>query len=111
MGCDYYTWIEIVIEYTDPSGHPQTHVEKPDSDEYERNYDFGTSSYDPDFDDPPEDSLTADIRYYGKKHYMENGKWVCKEYGKQHIEELCEEHKIPFENITAVYKRKNGYRR
>jgi hypothetical protein len=112
MGCDYYTWIETVIQYTDSSNNPNEYIEKPECDNYEKNYDYSCYSahtYDPDFDDPPEHPLYRDIRMYGQKDMYTNNTWVCKPHGKSSVEAICEEQHIPIDKLTRVFKRKNGY--
>jgi hypothetical protein len=112
MGCDYYTWVETVIQYVDASNNQQEYIEKPAFDEYERNYADGYySSYDPDFEDPPEYPMYSDIRRYGQKDMYINNTWICKPHGKSSIEAICEEQKIPIDKLTHVFKRMNGYLR
>jgi hypothetical protein len=109
MGCDYYTWIETVIQYTDASGNQSEYKEKPEFEEYERHYCFGSPDYDPDFDDPPEDELVVQIRQYGVKTLYADGAWRCKESGKQRILEICCHHDIPVASLTRVFKQMDGY--
>lgn len=112
MGCDYYTWVETVIQYVDDSNNQQEYIEKPEFERYERNYDYscyGGGSYDPDFEDPPEYPLYSDIKSYGEKDMFVNGSWVCKPHGKLGIETICEDQNIPFDKVTRVFKRMNGY--
>jgi hypothetical protein len=112
MGCDYYTWIETVIEYKDVSGNLCKYIEQPEFEEYERHYiySYEETSYDPDFEDPPpkRNHLQEKINEFGVKVLFENNLWKCNENGKRRIIELLEENKIPFESITKVYKCMNG---
>ena len=127
MGCDYYTWIETVIEYKDLSGNLRTYIDKPDFEQYERNYEYNLgNTYDPDFEDRPENNeLDQKILFYGVKVLFENGKWLCNENGKARImgilnkefcdmsddesEEETKNDKIPVESLVKVIKRMNGY--
>lgn len=112
MGCDYYTWIETVIQYVDSSNSQKEYVEKPDRDDYKRNYDFSCYSadkYDPDFDDPPQHPMYRDIESYGQKDMFINNTWVCKPHGKSTIEELCKDHNIPIDKLMRVFKRMDGF--
>ena len=94
MGCDYITWEETVIVFTDASGNLQTFIEKDDLTLKEK-YRLHTGKYDPDFDfeEPPHD-LELDILLYGKKYLFRNGTWECKLYGKERIMTLCEKNGI-----------------
>ena len=109
MGCDYYTWIETVIIYKDLSGNSCEFVEEVDFDDYKRNYDYGSETYDPDVEDPPENPLTRDKRLYGSKYLYCNSMWVCKEPGKIRVLKMLEQHNIPLDRVVEVYKRMNGY--
>lgn len=106
MGCDYYTWIETVIEYRDASGVLMTYIDKPEFEDYERHYDY--SSYDPDLEEKP-DPLSDRIARYGKQALFNNGAWICKEHGKQRILAVCEKQKILADGLLSVFKRMGGY--
>ena len=102
MGCDYYVWIDTVIQYIDSSGNQQSLIEgntpqkrynkKPED------YDFETVY-----------TLNDEIRDYDKKILFENSCWFCLEYGKLRIQKICSKNKIPFDSIISVFKFKNGY--
>ena len=102
MGCDYYIWIETVIQYIDSSGCQQSVIEgekpqkkynkKPDDPDFERVY-----------------TLNDEIREYDKKVLFENGYWFCLNSGKIRIQDICNRKKIPFDSIFSVFKFKNGY--
>jgi hypothetical protein len=109
MGCDYYTWIETVIVYKDLSDNRCEFVEEVDFDDYKRNYDYSSGSYDPDVEDPPENPLERDKRLYGANYLYCNNMWVCKEAGIQRVKGLLEEQKIPLDSVVEVYKRMDGY--
>ena len=110
MGCDYYTWIETVIQYTDASGNQREYIDKPAYEAYDRHYCFGEVGYDPDFDAPPgEDELMCMIREYGVKTLYADRKWLCRDHGKQRILEICCHHDIPVGSLTRVFKLMNGY--
>jgi hypothetical protein len=108
MGCDYYTWIETVVEYRDTSGVLMTYIDKPEFEQFKRNYVYDDGCYDPDFEWPP-NQLTVDIAYYGKKVLYENEIWLCIESGKQRILTLCYSQNIPIDRLETVYKVMNGY--
>ena len=95
MGCDYYTWIETVIEYTTAAG-TEKYIEKG---EPECHYIIS------DFDENPVEELEWAVIEYGKPDLFENGQWVA---DRDCIEALCEENKIPTNTITRVFKRKSG---
>jgi hypothetical protein len=107
MGCDYYTWIETVVEYTDGEGKTKTYVEKPDFDHYERHYD-GYSEHDADFEDPY-NPLEEKKSYYGEKDLYTDGKWVCKPAGIARMTQMLETNTIPLERVTRIFKQLNGY--
>jgi hypothetical protein len=109
MGCDFYTWIETVIEWKDLSENLALYIDKPDFEEYTRRYCWRTENYDPDFEEKPEDELRLEIREFGTKVLFEKGNWLCKEAGKNRILYLLEQQKIPLENLVSVYKRMDGY--
>ena len=114
MGCDYYYWIETVVEYKDADGEVKTFVEPVDREDYQGGYSYHwCTSHDPDFDLPPmaSSSLQRDIDEYGKRYLFVNSEWKCMAGGRIRIQELCTYYKIPFDNLVAVYKRKNGYLR
>jgi hypothetical protein len=107
MGCDYYTWIETVIEYRDTSGVLMTYIDKPEYEQFKRNYVY-EESYDSDLEERP-DQLSVDIAYYGKKILYEDEIWICTESGKQRILTVCSSQNIPIDRLETVYKVMNGY--
>ena len=107
MGCDYYTWIETVIEYRDTSGVLMTYIDKPEYEQFKRNYVY-EESYDSDLEERP-DQLSVDIAHYGKKVLYEDEIWSCTESGKRRSLYLCESQKIPVDRVVTVYKVMNGY--
>lgn len=110
MGCDYYTWIETVIEWKDLSGNIRKYTDKPGFEQYERHYIWNDSIYDADFDDPPEsDELEEMIFNYGVKVLYENGNWKCKEAGKNRIMYILKYINISPESLIKVCKKMNGY--
>jgi hypothetical protein len=104
MGCDYYVWIDTVIQYIDSSGNQQSLIEGS-----ERQKRYNIISSDPDFE--KDYTLSVEIEEYGKKVLFENGVWYCLENGKIRIQEICCEKKIPFDSIISVFKFKNGFHR
>jgi len=109
MGCDYYTWIETIIQWKDLSGNLVHYVDKPEFQKYDRRYCWRREVYDPDFEDEPEDELDLEIREYGKKVLFSEGKWLCKEAGKQRILDILAERGVPVERLQYVCKKMNGY--
>ena len=108
MGCDYYIWLETVIEYTDADGAAKTYTERG---EYERRYTYGDpyAHLDPDFHIiPKRDPIKDEVAEYGIKNMFRDGDWVCQPAGRDRIERLCEENEIPISSITRVFKRKGG---
>ncbi len=108
MGCDYYIWLETVIEYTDADGSAKTYTERG---EYERRYTYGdiNQHLDPDFDVIRKRCpMKEEIAEYGIRDMFRNGNWVCQPAGRERIEALCEENQISFSNVTRVFKRKGG---
>ncbi len=114
MGCDYYTQIETVIEYTDKDGNIKSYKTR-NEDDIERHYFYHDSSdIDPDFDDLPIGSPMVRVmeercEYYGVKVLFEDGTWKCKEFGRERIEDLCSEEGIAIESVVRVYKHKVGW--
>ncbi len=111
MGCDYYTWIETVIEWIDASGNFNTFIDKPDFEQYNRHYDGYRADYDPDVEDPPKTNLEIEIENYGEIVLFENGTWLCKEAGKRRILQILNDNHIPIEGLRKVFKRMDGYHR
>lgn len=107
MGCDYYTWIETVVEYRNASGVLMTYNDKPEFEDYKRNYVY-EESYDSDLEEP-RDQLALDIADYGKKVLYTNGTWSCTEHGKQRLTTLCTTKQIPLNSVVNIYKVMNGY--
>ena len=103
MGCDYYIWIETVIQYLDADGKQQSFIE---GTERERGY--TTYFEDPDFDEPHD--LNYQIKKYGKKPMFENGIWYCLDSGRLRIEDICLENNIKIDSIISIFKFKNGFR-
>jgi hypothetical protein len=112
MGCDYYTWIQTILEWKDTSGRMKQYIEKPEFEQYERHYiySYEETNYDSDFEDPPpkRNHLQEKIEEYGVKVLFEDGSWKCNENGKKRILEILNENKIPVESLTNVYKCMNG---
>jgi hypothetical protein len=109
MGCDYYIWLETVIEYTDAEGAAKIYTERG---EYERRYTYGdiNQHLDPDFDVIRKRCpMKGEIAEYGIRDMFRNGQWVCQPAGRERIEALCEENQIPVTAITRVFKRKGGH--
>ncbi len=110
MGCDYYTWLETIIEWKDLSGNLHIYIQTPEFEQYERHYRWSDSTYDADFEDPPQrDELKEMIWSYGEKIFYENGVWECKEAGKNRILSILDTKKIPLTSVLRVYKQMNGY--
>ena len=109
MGCDYYTWIETVVEYTDGEGKAKTYVEKPDFDHYERHYEGYSRSYDPDFEDPPESGLEIRKREYGEKILYNGARWLCNQSGIDRVKEILASKNIAITSVACAFKRMNGY--
>ncbi len=108
MGCDYYIWLETVIEYTDADGAAKTYTERG---EYDRRYTYGdpNENLDPDFHIiRKRDPIKEEVAEYGTKDMFRDGQWVCQPAGRERIEVLCNNNEIPVESITRVFKRKGG---
>ncbi len=73
---------------------------------YER---YNKRAYDPDFEDPPRDALDRMKEAYGQKQLYHLGSWYCKEYGKSRVLGICKKEGIPFDTVSCIYKRLNGY--
>ena len=101
MVCDYYVWIETVVQYIDQSGTLQSVIEgtRP-----KRKY---RRVSDPDFDEPY--TLNHEIRDYGRKVMFEGGTWWCLPAGKLRVQGICYSKKIPIDSLISVFKFKNGY--
>lgn len=102
MGCDYYIWLDTVIQYIDLSGTLQSVI---DSDKKCKRY--IREPHDWDFEEPY--GINDEIREYGKKIMFEKGAWYCLPCGKQRIQEICTDKQISFDSIVTVFKFKNGY--
>lgn len=102
MGCDYYIWIETVIQYIDASGLLQCII---DGEKPKRTY----NKEPVDYDFEVTYSLNDEIRDYDRKIMYENGIWIANLHGKMRIQGLCYENKIPYDSIISVFKFKNGY--
>lgn len=107
MGCDYYTWIETVVEYTNEKGEIVEYVEKPEF--KEKHYVFGDRSYDPDFENPPDNELDIRKREYGELPLYNGTRWVCLEAGITRVTTILAEKNIPLDKVTRIFKRMNGY--
>jgi len=101
MGCDYYVWVETVIQYVDTDGFIKSVIE-------------GTSPKrgwiyygDTDFDKPY--GLNDVIRDYGRRVMFESGSWYCLPAGKLRVQGICYSKKIPIDSVISVFKFKNGY--
>lgn len=101
MGCDYYSWIDTVIEYIDLSGIQQSAI---DSSEKEAKYIYYGDS---DFEKPYD--LNEEIESYGKRYLYENNTWLGLSFSKQRIQQFCTINNIPFDRLVSVFKVKNGY--
>lgn len=101
MGCDYYTWVETVIIYTDVSGNEQKHIHQ---EEWEKHY---LSEY----ASPTEiqEMIACDSEFHGTISYYDAGGWDCTEEDRQSILEICNTRTIPEDAIVSVCERLNGW--
>ena len=113
MGCDIYTWHDLVIIYEDASGVLVKRVFKEDKAEKHYGYEksTGRGSYDPDFEDPPRDALQQMQDSYGVKslYSFQQNYWFCKEFGKIRMLRLLAGEGIPSDSVKEIYKVLNGY--
>ena len=111
MGCDIYTWHDTVIVYMDASGILIKLILKEDNAEKHYGYEkyHESKHYDPDFEDPPRDSLQIMQESYGVKYFYNNNQWMCKEAGKQRMLVRLSLENIPLESVKEIYKVLNGY--
>lgn len=115
MGCDYFTQIETVIEYTNDNN--VTSYKSRNNEDLEKHYCYyDKSGIDTDFDDVPKGSpiireMDERCERYGVKVLFENGTWMCKDLGRNRIEDLCSEKNISMESVVRVYKHLKGWGR
>lgn len=102
MTCNYYCWIETVIQYIDEAGLKQSIIEGGEPRQRHVN-----EKYDSDFETSY--GLNEEIEDYGKKVLYTNKVWYCLPRGKLRIQGICYSKKIPFDMIVDVFKFKNGY--
>lgn len=111
MRCDYYTWRETFIDYTDISGTIRTLVSIEDRTYWNKHY-YTYPDCNSDFEIPrPERTLRDDIAHYGTRLLFENNTWYCSESGIYDVEEICNANAILCKSILRVYKRLGGFER
>ena len=102
MGCDYYFWIDTVIQYTDSANIMHTYIEgtppRRAYNMYPRDQDFEVVI-----------GLNDEIEIYGKKTMFEDSVWYCLDVGQLRIQKICYNKKIPIDSLVSVFKFKNGY--
>jgi hypothetical protein len=100
MVCDYYFWIETVIQYVDSEGQIQSYIEgtvpKHGYNKYPRDRDFEYVI-----------GLDDEIHAYGRKIMFQNNEWYCLDVGKLRIQEICYKKKIWIFYLMNQQKRFN----
>jgi hypothetical protein len=116
MGCDYYTQLETVIEYTNKDGNINSYKSRNEEDLERHYFYYDSSNIDTDFEDTPTYSpmvqeMNDRCEYYGVKVLFEDGTWKCKDLGRKRIENLCSGKGIDMESVVHVYKHMVGWLR
>jgi hypothetical protein len=112
MGCDYYTYYKICIQYK--NGDTIEIEEEIDEDTRQRHYFYDVKERDPYFEEIPEyltrirkeyqNQIENKLRGYVRKDIFKDNKWLCIESSKEKYLNMCKENEIPESAIIAIWK-------
>lgn len=112
MGCDYYTYYKICIQYR--KGDTVEIEEEIDEDTRQRHYFYYEEEIDPDFEELDDynkrrnseykNQIDNQLQRYVKKDIFKDNKWLCIESAKEKYLDMCKENEIPESAIIAIWK-------
>jgi hypothetical protein len=116
MGCDFYTYYKIYIEYK--KGNTVEIETDIDEDTRERHYFWYGEERDEDFEEPEDynkrcennikQQIDGALQKYRRKDIFKYNKWLCIESAKHKYLNICKENEIPENDIIAIWK-EGGY--
>ena len=116
MGCDYYTYYVLCIQYK-KNGEIITDKEILE-DTRERHYFHYDLKRDEDFEEEDEymkrcqvyedSQIEYTLAEYKSKEILKDGKWLCVQSAQEKYTEMCKELKINLEDIQSIWK-EGGY--
>jgi len=113
MGCDFYTYYVLFIEYKKGK---EVKLESQEIDgTRERHYFLGSCpDYDEDFENLNDyydryeqfkrDQAENELKNYPKKIIFKGGKWLCLESSKEKYMNLCKKYNIPQNVVISIWK-------
>ncbi len=113
MGCDFYTYYVLCIEYKKGNEYKvkKEEIEGP----RERHYFWGSClDYDEDFEDKNDyyeryekfkrDQVENELKNYPRKVIFKDSKWLCLESSKEKYMNLCKKYNIPQNDVISIWK-------
>jgi hypothetical protein len=112
MGCDFYTYYVVRIEYKKGD---EIKVESEDiQDTVERHYFWALDGRDEDFEElndyyerchlERQRQVDSELAHYPKKDIFKNGKWLCIESSKEKYLNICKSRNIPERDVISIWK-------
>jgi hypothetical protein len=112
MGCDFYTYYVVRIEYK-KGDEIEVESEKIE-DTRERHYFWEIEGRDPDFEElndyyerrhrEREKQIDNELSHYPKKDIYKNGKWLCIESSKGKYIKICKNLDIAEKDVIGIWK-------
>ncbi len=112
MGCDYYTYYKICIQYR--KGDTVYIEEEIDEDTRQRHYFYYEEEIDPDFEELDDynkrrnseykNQIFIQLQRYTKKDIFKDNKWLCIESAKEKYLNMCKENNISESDVIAIWK-------
>jgi len=112
MGCDFYTYYVVRIEYK--KGDEVKVKSEEIEDTRERHYFWEIDGRDEDFEELNDYYERCDLqrrrqvsdalRDYPKKEIFKNGKWLCLESSKEKYINMCKKYGITEKDLVAISK-------
>jgi hypothetical protein len=112
MGCDFYTYYVVHIQYM-KDGNVETITEEFENTR-KRHYFVGCEERDEDFEEMRDynerwkeqmaQQVTNALRSYDMKHIYAKGEWMCIDSAKEKYLELCNEYEIDEANLVSIWR-------
>lgn len=112
MGCDFYTYYKVCIEYKkDEEMKVKEHILE---ESRERHYFWEDLEWDEDFEDRNDyferchkhrnDQIDQELSRYKNVHLYKNNRWLCIVEAKEKYQNLLKKLDIPESSVTQIWK-------
>lgn len=112
MGCDFYTYYVLCIEYKKGNEVKLERMEIADT--RERHYFYGSCERDEDFEELNDyweryerfkrEQVENELVNYPTREIYKNKKWLCLESSKEKYMNLCKKFGIPHNDVISIWK-------